>query len=106
MTPNEKSVGNDGNNPEARKLCHWYHVNEEEYCSTCEGIEIGLLSEREKVKRLTAACQRVVNDSAQDEIEDPVGHSKRWREGFERIHKNAVEQCAKALSPATEEGKP
>lgn len=61
-----------------------------------------ITSLRTELDAYKAALQRVVNDSAQDEIEDPVGHSKRFREGFERIHKNAVQQCVEALRKGVE----
>lgn len=55
MTAREK-VENEGNNPEARALCPWDHNNEEEYCSCCEGIEIGLNANK-------AERQRALNEA-------------------------------------------
>ena len=48
-------------------------------------------------KELLEVAQEIINDSAQDQIEDPIGHSERYREGFEKIHKNAIKRLGKSL---------
>ena len=56
------------------------------------------MSDRAEIAReLLDAAQEIINDSAQDQIEDPVGHSERYKQGFERIHKNAIERLGKSL---------